>query len=170
MEYARNALRMSALMGQRVLYVFTHDSIGLGEDGPTHQPVEQLTACAPRRTCIPGGPAMQWRSAIAWKQAVKRDSGPTALVFSRQTLPSQVANAEHVAGAHRGGYVLVSEQGSLDAILIATGSEVSLAVEAAARLSGSRGIQWSRCPVPRCLMRRKQAIARRCYPVRFWRA
>ena len=142
MEYARNALRMSALMGQRVLYVFTHDSIGLGEDGPTHQPVEQLTALRATPNLHTWRPCDAVESAIAWKQAVKRDSGPTALVFSRQTLPSQVANAEHVAGAHRGGYVLVSEQGSLDAILIATGSEVSLAVEAAARLSGEgRGIR-----------------------------
>ena len=142
MEYARNAVRMSALMGQRVLYVFTHDSIGLGEDGPTHQPVEQLTALRATPNLHTWRPCDAVESAIAWKQAVKRDSGPTALVFSRQTLPSQVANAEHVAGAHRGGYVLVSEQGSLDAILIATGSEVSLAVEAAARLSGEgRGIR-----------------------------
>ena len=142
MEYARNALRMSALMGQRVLYVFTHDSIGLGEDGPTHQPVEQLTALRATPDLHTWRPCDAVESAIAWKQAVKRDSGPTALVFSRQTLPSQVANAEHVSGAHRGGYVLVSEQGRLDAILIATGSEVSLAVEAAARLSGEgRGIR-----------------------------
>jgi len=142
MEYARNAVRMSALMGQRVLYVFTHDSIGLGEDGPTHQPVEQLTALRATPNLHTWRPCDAVESAIAWKQAVKRDSGPTALVFSRQTLPSQVANAEHVAGAHRGGYVLVSEQGRLDAILIATGSEVSLAVEAAARLSGEgRGIR-----------------------------
>jgi transketolase len=142
MEYARNALRMSALMGQRVLYVFTHDSIGLGEDGPTHQPVEQLTALRATPNLHTWRPCDAVESAIAWKQAVKRDSGPTALVFSRQTLPSQVANAEHVAGAHRGGYILVSEQGSLDAILIATGSEVALAVEAAARLaSEGRGIR-----------------------------
>ena len=142
MEYARNALRMSALMGQRVLYVFTHDSIGLGEDGPTHQPVEQLTALRATPNLHTWRPCDAVESAIAWKQAVKRDSGLTALVFSRHTLPSQVANAEHVAGAHRGGYVLVTEQGSLDAILIATGSEVSLAVEAATRLSGEgRGIR-----------------------------
>ena len=142
MEYARNALRMSALMSQRVLYVFTHDSIGLGEDGPTHQPVEQLTALRATPNLHTWRPCDAVESAIAWKQAVKRESGPAALVFSRQTLPSQVANAEHVAGAHRGGYILVSEQGSLDAILIATGSEVSLAVEAAAQLSGAgRGIR-----------------------------
>ncbi len=142
MEYARNALRMSALMGQRVLYVFTHDSIGLGEDGPTHQPVEQLTALRATPNLQTWRPCDAVESAIAWKLAVKRDSGPTALVFSRQTLPSQAANTEHVAGAHRGGYVLISEQGSLDAILIATGSEVSLAVEAAARLtSEGRGIR-----------------------------
>ena len=101
MEYARNAVSMSALMGQRVLYVFTHDSIGLGEDGPTHQPVEQLTALRATPNLHTWRPCDAVESAIAWKQAVKRESGPTALVFSRQTLPSQVANAEHVAGGRR---------------------------------------------------------------------
>lgn len=142
MEYARNAVRMSALMGQRVLYVFTHDSIGLGEDGPTHQPVEQLTALRATPNLHTWRPCDGVESAIAWKHAVKREAGPTALIFSRQTLPAQVKTDDQVAGVHRGGYVLVREQGDLDAILIATGSEVALAVEAAERLqTAGRGVR-----------------------------
>ena len=142
MEYARNAVRMSALMGQRVLYVFTHDSIGLGEDGPTHQPVEQLTALRATPNLHTWRPCDGVESAIAWKHAVKREAGPTALIFSRQTLPAQVKTDDQVAGVHRGGYVLVREQGDLDAILIATGSEVALAVEAAERLQAAgRGVR-----------------------------
>ena len=142
MEYARNAVRMSALMGQRVLYVFTHDSIGLGEDGPTHQPVEQLTALRATPNLQTWRPCDAVESAIAWKQALLRDNGPTAMIFSRQTLPHQVGNAEQVEGVHRGGYVLMREQGDLDAIVIATGSEVALAVEAAERLTeAGRGVR-----------------------------
>ena len=135
MEYARNAVRMSALMGQRVLYVFTHDSIGLGEDGPTHQPVEQLTALRATPNLQTWRPCDAVESAIAWKQALLRDKGPTAMIFSRQILPHQVSTAEQIEGVHRGGYVLMREQGDLDAIVIATGSEVALAVEAAGRLT-----------------------------------
>ena len=142
MEYARNAVRMSALMGQRVLYVFTHDSIGLGEDGPTHQPVEQLTALRATPNLHTWRPCDAVESAVAWKHAIKREGGPTAMIFSRQTLPAQVSDAEQVDRVHRGGYVLVKEQGDLDAIVIATGSEVALAVEAAERLSAAgRGVR-----------------------------
>ena len=142
MEYARNAVRMSALMGQRVLYVFTHDSIGLGEDGPTHQPVEQLTALRATPNLQTWRPCDAVESAIAWKQALLRDKGPTAMIFSRQTLPHQVGAAEQIEGVHRGGYVLMREQGDLDAIVIATGSEVALAVEAAGRLTeAGRGVR-----------------------------
>ena len=142
MEYARNAVRMSALMGQRVLYVFTHDSIGLGEDGPTHQPVEQLTALRSTPNLQTWRPCDAVESAIAWKQALLRDKGPTAMIFSRQTLPHQVGAAEQIEGVHRGGYVLMREQGDLDAIVIATGSEVALAVEAAGRLTeAGRGVR-----------------------------
>jgi len=142
MEYARNAVRMSALMGQRVLYVFTHDSIGLGEDGPTHQPVEQLTALRATPNLQTWRPCDAVESAIAWKQALLREAGPTAMIFSRQTLPHQVGTAELVEGVHRGGYVLMREQGDLDAIVIATGSEVALAVEAAGRLTeAGRGVR-----------------------------
>ena len=142
MEYARNAVRMSALMGQRVLYVFTHDSIGLGEDGPTHQPVEQLTALRATPNLQTWRPADAVESAIAWKHALLRDNGPTAMIFSRQTLPHQVDTSEQVEGVHRGGYVLMRELGDLDAIVIATGSEVALAVEAACRLTqAGRGVR-----------------------------
>ncbi len=142
MEYARNAVRMSALMGQRVLYVFTHDSIGLGEDGPTHQPVEQLTALRATPNLQTWRPCDAVESAIAWKQALLRDKGPTAMIFSRQTLPHQVGAAEQIEGVHRGGYVLMREQDDLDAIVIATGSEVALAVEAAGRLTeAGRGVR-----------------------------
>ena len=142
MEYARNAVRMSALMGQRVLYVFTHDSIGLGEDGPTHQPVEQLTALRATPNLHTWRPCDAVESAVAWKLALQRESGPTAMVFSRQTLPALVTESEQVSGIHRGAYILVRETGSLDAIIVATGSEVSLAVSAAEQLAASgRGVR-----------------------------
>ena len=142
MEYARNAVRMSALMGQRVLYVFTHDSIGLGEDGPTHQPVEQLTALRATPNLHTWRPCDAVESAIAWKQALARQSGPTAMIFSRQTLPAQIKTPDQALQARRGGYVLVPEQGALDAIIIATGSEVALAVEAAEKLTAAgKGIR-----------------------------
>ena len=142
MEYARNAVRMSALMGQRVLYVFTHDSIGLGEDGPTHQPVEQLTALRATPNLHTWRPCDAVESAVAWKLALQRESGPTAMVFSRQTLPALVTESEQVSGIHRGAYILVRETGNLDAIIVATGSEVSLAVTASEQLAASgRGVR-----------------------------
>ena len=142
MEYARNAVRMSALMRQRVIYVFTHDSIGLGEDGPTHQPVEQLTALRATPNLYTWRPCDAVESGIAWKLAIQRESGPTALIFSRQTLPAQIAATAQVNHAHRGGYILVQEEGALDAIVIATGSEIDLAVEAAERLkTAGRGVR-----------------------------
>lgn len=134
-DYARNALRMAALMKARAIYVFTHDSIGLGEDGPTHQPVEHL--CSLRLI-----PNMQvWRpcdaveSAVAWKVAIENLEGPTCLVFSRQPLPHQHRSAEQIQAIQRGGYILVDCEGRPDAILIATGSEVGLAVQAGAVLT-----------------------------------
>ena len=136
MEYACNAVRMAALMKRRVVFVYTHDSIGLGEDGPTHQPVEQLASLR----CTPNLDA--WRpcdaveSAIAWKCAVERTDGPSALVFSRQNLPHQVRDARQLADVARGGYVLKDCAGEPELILIATGSEVGLAVQACDKLSG----------------------------------
>jgi len=135
MEYARNAVRMAALMRQRVIFVYTHDSIGLGEDGPTHQPVEQLTALRSTPNLETWRPCDTVESAVAWKLAAQRSDGPSALVFSRQTLPHQYRAEENLRHIERGGYVLVEEVGELDAIIIATGSEVALAVDAAASLS-----------------------------------
>ena len=142
MEYARNAVRMAALMKQRAIYVFTHDSVGLGEDGPTHQPVEQLTAMRSTPNLDTWRPCDAVESSIAWKQAILRSDGPSALVFSRQTLPHQVGAAERVSDVTRGAYVLREEQGELEAVIIATGSEVALAIEAAEKLSAvGRGVR-----------------------------
>ncbi|WP_236451291.1 transketolase [Stutzerimonas stutzeri] len=134
MEYARNAVRMSALMKQRVIYVFTHDSIGLGEDGPTHQPVEQLVALRTTPNLDTWRPADTVESAVAWKHAVERKDGPSALIFSRQNLPFHVRDNETEAAIARGGYILKNCAGEPELILIATGSEVSLAVQAADKL------------------------------------
>ena len=142
MEYARNAVRMAALMRQRAIYVFTHDSVGLGEDGPTHQPVEQLASMRSTPNLDTWRPCDAVESAIAWKQAIVRQDGPSALVFSRQTLPHQVGAAERVSDVARGAYVLREEQGGLEAIVIATGSEVALAIDAAEKLSAAgRGVR-----------------------------
>ena len=135
MEYARNAVRMSALMKQRVIYVFTHDSIGLGEDGPTHQPIEQLTSLRTTPNLDTWRPADTVESAVAWKHAVERKDGPSALIFSRQNLPYHVRDNETEAAISRGGYVLKNCEGEPELILIATGSEVSLAVDAADKLT-----------------------------------
>ena len=135
MEYARNAVRMSALMKQRVLYVFTHDSIGLGEDGPTHQPIEQLTSLRTTPNLDTWRPADTVESAVAWKHALERKDGPSALIFSRQNLPFHVRDNETEAAIARGGYILKNCAGEPELILIATGSEVSLAVQAADKLT-----------------------------------
>ncbi|WP_371231360.1 transketolase [Pseudomonas sp. QE6] len=135
MEYARNAVRMSALMKQRVLYVFTHDSIGLGEDGPTHQPIEQLASLRLTPNLDTWRPADAVESAVAWKYAIERADGPSALVFSRQNLPHQPRDAAQLADVARGGYVLKDCDGEPELILIATGSEVGLAVQAFDKLS-----------------------------------
>ncbi|WP_256645576.1 transketolase [Thermomonas paludicola] len=133
-DYARNAVRMSALMGARAIHVYTHDSIGLGEDGPTHQPVEHLASLR----YIPGNDV--WRpcdaveSALAWKRAIERADGPSCLVFSRQNLPHQARDDAQLANIARGGYVLKHSVGAPEVILIATGSEVGLAMQAAAQL------------------------------------
>jgi transketolase len=137
MEYARNAVRMAALMRQQSIFVFTHDSIGLGEDGPTHQPVEQLTALRSTPNMHTWRPCDTVESAVAWKSAIERRDGPSSLVFSRQGLPHQQRDAAQVDGIARGAYVLKDTDGAADAILIATGSEVHLAVAAAEQLAGA---------------------------------
>ncbi|MGB1142056.1 MAG: transketolase-like TK C-terminal-containing protein, partial [Halioglobus sp.] len=136
MEYARNAVRMSALMKQQSIFVFTHDSIGLGEDGPTHQPVEQLTALRSTPNMHTWRPCDAVESAVAWKAAIERRDGPSSLVFSRQGLPHQDRTPAQVGDIARGGYVLKDCDGTPDAIIIATGSEVHLAVSAAQDLAG----------------------------------
>ncbi|MDM1708491.1 transketolase [Thiopseudomonas alkaliphila] len=130
MEYARNAVRMSALMKQRVLYVFTHDSIGLGEDGPTHQPIEQLASLRTTPNLDTWRPADAVESAVAWKYALQRQHGPSALIFSRQNLDHQARSEQQIAAIEQGGYILRDCQGEPELILIATGSEVGLAVQA----------------------------------------
>jgi transketolase len=133
-DYARNAVRMSALMGAQAIHVYTHDSIGLGEDGPTHQPVEHLASLR----YIPDNDV--WRpcdaveSAVCWRAAIERRDGPSCLVFSRQNLPHQARTDAQVADIRRGGYVLKDSVGAPEFILIATGSEVGLAMAAAEQL------------------------------------
>ena len=135
MEYAHNAIRMAALMKQRVLFVFTHDSIGLGEDGPTHQPVEQTAALRLIPNLQTWRPCDQVESAIAWKSAVERKDGPSAMIFTRQNLAQMDRTHEQLANVARGAYVLKDCNGTPELILIATGSEVELAVKAAEQLA-----------------------------------
>ncbi|MFT4767247.1 MAG: transketolase [Glaciecola sp.] len=147
MEYARNAVRMAALMRQRCIFVYTHDSIGLGEDGPTHQPVEQLTALRATPGLHTWRPCDAVESAVCWKSAIERSDGPSALVFSRQGLPHQERSSEQLANVARGAYVLLDCAGAPDAIIIATGSEVGLAMQAAEALS-DRAIRVVSMPCP----------------------
>jgi len=135
MEYARNAMRMAALMKIQNIQVYTHDSIGLGEDGPTHQPVEQMASLRLTPNMSTWRPCDQVESAIAWKLAIERKDAPTSLIFSRQNLAQQSRTPEQVANIAKGGYTLKDCQGRPDLILIATGSEVELAVSAADELS-----------------------------------
>ena len=137
-EYARNALRMSALMKIQSIFVYTHDSIGLGEDGPTHQAVEQI----PTLRMIPNmnvwRPCDTVESAVCWQQAVQRKDGPCCLIFSRQALPHQTRTDAQIADITKGGYILQDCNGTPDVIIIATGSEVALATGAAEKLSAKK--------------------------------
>ncbi|MCS0384153.1 transketolase [Vibrio diabolicus] len=135
MEYARNAMRMAALMKIQNIQVYTHDSIGLGEDGPTHQPVEQMASLRVTPNMSTWRPCDQVESAVAWKLAIERKDAPTALIFSRQNLAQQDRTAEQVANIAKGAYILKDCEGKPELILIATGSEVELAVEAATQLT-----------------------------------
>ncbi|CDH01799.1 transketolase [Xenorhabdus bovienii] len=136
-EYARNAVRMAALMKIRSIFVYTHDSIGLGEDGPTHQPVEQIASLRVTPNMSTWRPCDQVESAVAWKYAIERQNGPTALIFSRQNLAQQARTAEQLANIEKGAYILKDCAGQPELILIATGSEVELAVKAADQLSAA---------------------------------
>lgn len=134
-EYARNAARMAALMKLRQILVYTHDSIGLGEDGPTHQPVEQVASLRTTPNMSVWRPADQVETAVAWKEAIERQDGPSALILSRQNLAQQTRTAEQLAAISKGGYVLKDSEGQPELIFIATGSEVQLAVDAAEKLT-----------------------------------
>ncbi|GAB1043132.1 MAG: transketolase [Shewanella algae] len=137
MEYARNAMRMAALMKVQNIQVYTHDSIGLGEDGPTHQPVEQIASLRMTPNMSTWRPCDQVESAIAWKYAIERKDGPTSLIFSRQNLTQMPRSAEQLSDVTKGGYVLVDCEGAPELIIIATGSEVELAVKAQAELAAT---------------------------------
>lgn len=134
-EYARNALRMAALMKQRSIFVYTHDSIGLGEDGPTHQPVEQIATLRMIPNMTVWRPCDAVETAVSWKAAVEKSSGPTCLIFSRQDLPHQERSVGQITDIAKGGYVLRDCEGIPDAVIIATGSEMALAMGAAEKVS-----------------------------------
>ena len=136
-DYARNGIRMSALMRQRVLYVLTHDSIGLGEDGPTHQPIEQTSSLRLIPNLNVWRPCDGVETAVAWRAGIERTDGPSAFILSRQGLAPQSRDSEQVANIVRGGYVLRDSEGTPDLILIATGSEVAVAMQAAETLAGN---------------------------------
>ncbi|CNI08127.1 transketolase [Yersinia pekkanenii] len=136
-EYARNAVRMAALMKIRTIFVYTHDSIGLGEDGPTHQPVEQMASLRVTPNMSTWRPCDQVESAVAWQYALERKDGPSALIFSRQNLAQQPRTAEQLANISKGAYVLKDCAGQPELIFIATGSEVELAVAAADKLTAA---------------------------------
>ena len=137
-EYARNALRMAALMKVQSIFVYTHDSIGLGEDGPTHQPIEQTATLRMIPNMDVWRPCDAVESAVAWKAAIERRTGPSSLIFSRQNLDHQNRSAQQIQDITRGGYVLKDCDGTPEAIIIATGSEVALAMGAAEQLSGKK--------------------------------
>lgn len=138
MEYAKNAVRMAALMGQRVIQVYTHDSIGLGEDGPTHQPVEQIASLRHTPNMHVWRPCDAVETAVAWKMALLNKTTPTALILSRQNLAPQSYDDTQLKAIEQGGYILAKEKGKLQAIIIATGSEVQLAMTAYQKLDGVR--------------------------------
>jgi transketolase len=135
-DYARNAVRMSALIPAHNIHVYTHDSIGLGEDGPTHQPVEHVASLRLIPNLSVWRPCDAVESLVAWRCAIEESAGPSALIFTRQDLPHQQRDDGQVAAIGRGGYVLREAPGACDAIIIATGSEVALAMDAARELGG----------------------------------
>lgn len=134
-DYARNAVRMAALMHQGVILVYTHDSIGLGEDGPTHQPIEHVASLRLMPQLSLWRPCDAAETAAAWIAAIERSDGPTALVLTRQALPQQSRDAAQAQAIHRGGYTLLDCAGVPEAIVIATGSEVGIAMDAARALA-----------------------------------
>jgi transketolase len=135
MEYAKNALRMAALMKINPIFVYTHDSIGLGEDGPTHQPVEQISILRLTPRMSTWRPSDAVESAVAWKLAIERTGGPTSLIFSRQGLPHLERTEEQLRAIAKGAYVLRDCEGEPEAVIIGTGSEVALAIDACNELT-----------------------------------
>jgi transketolase len=162
-DYARNALRLAALMGLRVIYVFTHDSIGLGEDGPTHQPIEHLASLRLMPNMDVWRPCDLLETTIAWRAAIERVAGPTSLVLSRQNLPQQGDSPMRAEHAARGGYVLADTIGSRpDVVLIASGSEVMLAIGAREKLA-ERGINTRVVSMPSTTTFDRQSAAFRAF-------
>lgn len=165
MEYARNALRMSALMGLRNVMVFTHDSIGLGEDGPTHQPVEQIASLRMTPNMTTWRPCDAVETACAWKSAVKRTDGPTALLLSRQNLAPQERTETQLAQISKGAYILYESAAKPQVILIGTGSEVSLALEAGKKLaSEGKAVRVVSMPSPEVFERQDAAYKEAVLP------
>ncbi|MGL4826199.1 MAG: transketolase [Vibrionaceae bacterium] len=160
MEYARNAMRMSALMKIQNIQVYTHDSIGLGEDGPTHQPVEQMASLRLTPNMSTWRPCDQVESAVAWKTAIERKDGPSALIFSRQNLTQQPRSAEQLANISKGGYVLKACDAAPELILIATGSEVGITMLAADELA-KKGVKVQVVSMPCTDLFDKQSAAYR---------
>jgi transketolase len=136
-DYARNAVRLAALMHQGVILVYTHDSIGLGEDGPTHQPIEHLSSLRLMPNLSLWRPCDALETAMAWVAAIERRTGPTSLVLTRQALPPMPRTREQGMNIHRGGYVLIEPTGAPEALVIATGSEVSIAATAVNALNAA---------------------------------
>ena len=147
MEYARNAVRMAALMKQQSIFVYTHDSIGQGEDGPTHQPIEQLASLRTTPNMSVWRPCDNVESAVAWKAAIERQNGPTSLVFSRQNLPHQARSDEQVQAISRGGYILKDCDLEPTVIVLATGSEVSISLAAVESLQ-AEGVKVRLVSIP----------------------
>jgi transketolase len=159
-DYSRNALRLAALMKQRVIHVLTHDSIGVGEDGPTHQPIEHVTSLRLIPNMDVWRPADTLETAVAWRAAVERADGPSCLILSRQNLPQHPGEISRAASAARGGYVLRDATGALDLVVIATGSEVGAAMQAADILA-RRGLGVRVVSMPSTTVFDRQDIAYR---------
>jgi transketolase len=182
-DYSRNAVRMSALMGERVIYVFTHDSIGLGEDGPTHQPIEHVAALRLIPNNTVWRPCDAVETMAAWLAAIERRDGPTCLILSRQNLPHVDRDAQQLRDMRKGGYVLAEAQGNAAVTLLATGSEVSLALRAREALV-AQGVAARVVSMPSCsdfdaqdaayrariLPRSVPVLAIEAGVTRFWRA
>jgi transketolase len=165
MEYARNAVRLAALMKVPNIFVYTHDSVAVGEDGPTHQPIEQLTNLRTTPGLSTWRPCDTVESAVAWEASIASTSNPSALIFSRQTTVGQKRDEKTLQQISRGGYVLVEETADLDAVIIATGSEVELAVDAAAQLAAAgKGIRVVSMPNPGLFLEQDDAYIEQVLP------